>query len=109
MMAAAATRPLPGAEPNDPLLAAINLYRFAGEAYDDLPDDLDEEGDDEAFQRLCGDPDAILVAWTAPATSLEGATAALRMALQVLRENNGEPIVKSLLAASLAFFEGRCT
>ncbi|MGX5830345.1 hypothetical protein [Mesorhizobium sp. 43Arga] len=94
------------AGPIDPLLAAINLYQFAGEAYDDMPEDLTEEQEAEAFSRLCADPDAVLSAWGKPATTHEGAVAALRLALQEL-EAEGEPIVKSLVAAALGYFGGR--
>ncbi|CDX30845.1 hypothetical protein MPLA_140342 [Mesorhizobium sp. ORS 3359] len=94
------------AEPLDPLLAAINLYRFAGEAYDDMPADLTEDEEADAFKRLCADPDAVLTAWDKPATTHEGAVAALRLAQQEL-EADGEPIVKSLVTAALRYFEGR--
>ncbi|WP_156938146.1 hypothetical protein [Mesorhizobium sp. WSM3626] len=106
MMRAALTKPALAAEPSDPLLAAINLHRFAGEAYDDMPEDLTEEQESEAFRRLCSDPDAVLVAWNSPATSHEGALAALRLALQEINDD-GEPIVKSLVTAALGYFEGR--
>ncbi|TPL06425.1 hypothetical protein FJ938_13175 [Mesorhizobium sp. B2-4-14] len=89
---------------NDPLLAAIYRYIFDGAEFDRLPDNLSEEQEEEAFDRLCGQPDAALVAWSTPARSRESAVAALRLALQILEENDGEPIVISLVTAALAYF-----
>ncbi|OHV67894.1 hypothetical protein LCM4576_23540 [Mesorhizobium sp. LCM 4576] len=94
------------AEPMDPLLAAINLYKFAGEAYDDMPEDLTEEQEAEAFERLCSDPEAVLAAWNSPASTRESALAAVRLALQIGQESDSEPTMLNLMKQALAYFEG---
>lgn len=101
MAALLAMQPQAAPDNNDPLLAAINHFIHAGDAYDALPEDLNEEEDAAAFERLCNEPDRVLMRWSAPATSYEGAIAALRLALQ------DEELGPSLIRAALGYFEGR--
>ncbi|MET2828895.1 hypothetical protein [Mesorhizobium shangrilense] len=99
MAALLATRAMPAPDRIDPLMAAINHFIFSGDAYDALPEDLSEEEDAEAFERLCNEPDRVLKQWGTPATSYEGAIAALRLAL------DDEDLAPSLIKAALAYFD----
>lgn len=90
---------------HDPLVAAINHYLFAGEAYDSLPEGLSDEEERVHTDRLLAGPNDVLVDWRWPAGSEEGAVAALRLALKELEEGEGEPIVISLVRAALGYFD----
>lgn len=93
---------------DDPILIAINEYRFGGDQYDELPGDMAEDEQEIEFDRLAGEPLARLENWSEPAHTLDGAMAALRLATAelelALHEENS--LAKSMLRAALGFFEG---
>ncbi|TAM96655.1 MAG: hypothetical protein EPN45_20465 [Rhizobiaceae bacterium] len=97
----------PVAESGDPLLTAVNHYVFSYDAYGELPEDLDEKQDAAASERLLYRPQSILENWCVPATSMEGAQAALRLLLREMEQGYCEPLQLSLLKAALGYFEGR--
>lgn len=90
----------------DPLLAAINLARFLGEQYEDLPEDIEEAEDTVEFQRLVAAPDAVLRCWAQPATTRESAAAALHVALEMSVIADVE-YMRTMIYAALGFLEGR--
>lgn len=101
MAALLAIRAQPAPDSNDPLLAAINHFIFSGDAYDALPEDMSEEEDAEAFERLCNEPDEVLKHWSSPAASHEGAVTALRLALQ------DDDLAPSMIKAALGYLDRR--
>lgn len=98
----AATRATTGA---DPLLAIINEYQFGCDSYDELPNALSEEEQRSAFESLVGKPLTDLESWEAPASTWEGALAALRLAQAELEDAGTEPVALQMVAAAVAFFE----
>lgn len=90
----------------DPLLAAINLARFLGDQYEDLPEDIGEAEDAVEFQRLVATPDAVLRRWAQPATTRESAAAALRVALEMSVIEDVE-YMRTMIRAALGFLEGK--
>lgn len=90
---------------NDPLLVAINEYRFGEDAYDELPAHLAEDEQEAEFNRLVGEPLGRLESWTSPASSLDGALAALRVAMAELAQNDDEPLAASMVRAATSYFE----
>lgn len=107
MVANLATKLVPAAESSDPLLAAINHFIFSGDAYDALPEDLSDDQEQAEFERLCNEPDRVLVNWRTPARTLESTVAAIRLALQEVEQGLDQPTVASLLRAALGFLEKR--
>lgn len=109
MTALTAARPAAdaGQHQDDPLLAAINHYRFAEEAYAALPEDIGAAEDAEATSRLLCAPNEVLANWTAPATTDESAIAALQLALDIAVENHDERIIITLMRNALPHIKKR--
>lgn len=85
--------------PADPVLAAVQSYRAECERIDALPADSLERAEHPVWNALeNGDP-------LPGATTREGATAALRTALEYHLHTDSRFFVANLLYAALAFFE----
>ena len=93
----------------DPLLTAIEAYLHGDAEYGQLPENLTEEQETEAFNRLCDQPEAALAAWTVPPTSRESALAAFRLGLQIGEEGQIEPTALNLFGLAFAYFQGEST
>jgi hypothetical protein len=107
MMAASKTRPVIAADAtDDPLVIAINRYRFDGDAYDELAETVRGPELNEAFDRLVQEHTDTLTAWQAPARSIDGVAAALRIIAAELELSGEEPLAESMARAALGFFEG---
>ena len=104
------TKPLaktmPASASTDPLLGAINHFLAGGDQHEELPEDLPEDEQDAAFERLCGAPEEVLLNWRDPAMTRESAIAALRLALTGLEEDDAEPIHCNLIRVALSFLDG---
>jgi hypothetical protein len=88
----------------DPLLDAVNAYRAALADYNaNAPMDANAEAD--AYAEISWRPlFRALMNWTAPATTREGAMAALRLAVD--EEDTGDsPLVGPMIRAALAYLE----
>lgn len=107
MGAAAAAVALPAlASPvRDPILDAIDAYRRGCAAYDAHSIcrmlDYTEEYHDQAVAETYGPALEVLDNWDRPAVTLEGAIAALTLAL----EDEGESFKDQMIDAALAYLE----
>ncbi|TBD15701.1 hypothetical protein ELH24_09240 [Rhizobium ruizarguesonis] len=89
---------------DDPLLDAVNAYRAGLADYNDnAPMDTDAAAD--AYAQISWMPPfKALESWTTPATTREGAMAALRLAVD--EDENGEsPLIGTMMRAALAYLE----
>ncbi|MEQ8448250.1 MAG: hypothetical protein RIB97_01050 [Nitratireductor sp.] len=91
---------------HDPLVVAINAYRFDGDRYDHMAETLDGPELSEAFDRLVQQHTDALEAWQAPARSIESVAAALRVVVAELEWSGEEPLAASMARAALGFFDG---
>jgi hypothetical protein len=91
---------------DDPLAAAIRDYREGPAAYNAIKekDWPLHGGEDAVIQKTYGVVLNVVRDWDRPATSREGALAALRLALEE-NQGLGEPLISSMIAAALPFFE----
>ncbi len=93
----------------DPIIAAITAYRDGNAAFEAIreADWAQYGGEDGVIEKTYGPAMAVLDNWKAPASTRDGAVAALRLAVS---EAQGfaccSPAVEAMLTAALAYFEG---
>ncbi|MBB4272345.1 hypothetical protein [Rhizobium mongolense] len=98
-----AAAPIANATVADPLIEAINAYR-AGIADFNQNAPEDDEGANAYGEISWLPPFKALENWTAPATTRDGAMAALRLAVDE-DEVGDSPLVGTMMRAALAYLE----
>ena len=81
----------------DPILDAIAAYKRGWQAFLAAPDEQSDE-----LHHLWTEPRTVLRKWTDPARTMEGAQAALALAIE--EEDNGEsPVTLPMIKAAYSF------
>lgn len=93
------------ADSADPLLAAIADYHAGNAAYSGSAEFESLADEDAANEATYGPADRKLRTWDRPATTREGALAALRVAQQEANEYSCSDVLNSMINASLAYLE----
>ncbi|UXN69885.1 hypothetical protein N8A98_22200 [Devosia neptuniae] len=90
---------------NDPILVAIRKFRDSSAAFEAMtsPDTTAEI--DAQVEQTYGPHEAILVEWTKPAQTHQGAVEALRLAVEQNSPYNGSVIADRMVVAALAYLD----
>ncbi len=89
----------------DPILEAIEALETGLAYFNVIPSVVTEKVEEQIVAATYGPPRGVLEIWTAPAETLEGAIAAIRLADKELDEG-GADLAHRMIKAARAYFEG---
>lgn len=90
---------------SDPIVAAIEAFETGLAYFNAIPSSVTERLEDQIIAATYGPPMDVLANWTAPAETLEGAIAALRLAVKENDFNAASDIASNMTKAALAYFD----